>query len=143
MSDSSQTTAAEQSAATAPGAGAAPTEGTALAEGAEVSPRAAAKTRPGARTLSGAVVSDRMDKTITVRVERSVKHPVYGKILRRRSKIHAHDEHNECRVGDLVTIVETRPISKIKSWRLQSLDVKATSGDPDVESEAPATEETA
>ena len=92
--------------------------------------------RPGARTLSGAVVSDRMDKTVTVLVERSVKHPVYGKILRRRSKIHAHDEHNECRVGDLVTIVETRPISKIKSWRLQSLDSRAVS-------EAPAGEESA
>ena len=70
------------------------------------------------RTLSGAVISDRMDKTITVLVERSVKHPIYGKVMRRRSKIHAHDEHNRCRIGDAVTIVETRPISKLKSWRL-------------------------
>ena len=83
--------------------------------------------RSGARVLSGAVVSDRMDKTVTVLVERSVKHPVYGKILRRRSKVHAHDEHNECRMGDLVTIVETRPISKLKSWRLQSIDRRTAS----------------
>lgn len=74
------------------------------------------------RTLSGAVVSDRMDKTVTVLVERSVKHPIYGKIMRRRSRIHAHDERNECRVGDLVTIVETRPISKLKSWRVQRVE---------------------
>ena len=72
------------------------------------------------RTLAGTVVSDRMDKTIAVQVERSVKHPVYGKIIRRKSKIHAHDERNECKVGDFVTIVESRPISKRKSWRLQS-----------------------
>ena len=104
-----------------------------------------AKTRPGARTLSGAVVSDRMDKTITVLVERSVKHPVYGKILRRRSKIHAHDEHNECQVGDLVTIVETRPISKLKSWRLLVRGVTASGAprrDDGSASDAPAGEET-
>lgn len=76
------------------------------------------------RTLSGAVISDRMDKTITVLVERSVKHPIYGKIIRRRSKIHAHDEHNECRVGDQVTVVETRPISKLKAWRLERVENK-------------------
>ena len=84
-------------------------------------PAASAK-RTNPRTLAGTVVSDRMDKTITVMVERSVKHPVYGKIIRRKSKIHAHDEHNECKVGDFVTIVESRPISKRKSWRLRSND---------------------
>lgn len=81
--------------------------------------RAESSGRTNPRTLSGTVVSDRMDKTISVLVERSVKHPVYGKIVRRKSKIHAHDEHNECKVGDFVTIVESRPISKRKSWRLQ------------------------
>ena len=78
--------------------------------------------RRNPRTLAGTVVSDRMDKTISVMVERSVKHPVYGKIIRRKSRIHAHDERNECKVGDFVTIVESRPISKRKSWRLQSVD---------------------
>ena len=105
------------------------------------------KTQPGTRTLTGSVVSDRRDKTITVLVERSVKHPVYGKILRRRSKIHAHDEHNECRVGDKVTIVETRPISKQKSWRLlarsaTSRRVDESGGaEPTAADEAPATDE--
>ncbi|MCY3821942.1 MAG: 30S ribosomal protein S17 [Gammaproteobacteria bacterium] len=74
--------------------------------------------------MSGTVVSDRMDKTISVLVERSVKHPVYGKIVRRKSRIHAHDEHNECKVGDFVTIVESRPISKRKSWRLRGNDTR-------------------
>ena len=78
--------------------------------------------RKNPRTLAGTVVSDRMDKTIAVQVERSVKHPIYGKIIRRKSKIHAHDERNECKVGDFVTIVESRPISKRKSWRLQSVN---------------------
>ena len=81
-------------------------------------------TRKNPRTLAGTVVSDRMDKTIAVMVERSVKHPVYGKIIRRKSKIHAHDEHNACKVGDFVTIVESRPISKRKSWRLQSIGTR-------------------
>lgn len=94
------------------------------------------KTQPGTRTLSGSVVSDRRDKTITVLVERSVKHPVYGKILRRRSKIHAHDEHNECRVGDKVTIVETRPISKQKSWRLLARGATASGGVEEAAEEA-------
>ena len=95
------------------------------------------RTEPGTRTLSGSVISDRRDKTITVLVERSVKHPVYGKILRRRSKIHAHDEHNECRVGDHVTIVETRPISKQKSWRLLARGATALPGTDDALDEAP------
>ncbi|KJS06789.1 MAG: 30S ribosomal protein S17 [Gammaproteobacteria bacterium BRH_c0] len=71
-----------------------------------------------ARTLSGRVVSDKMDKTITVLIERRVKHPVYGKIVSRSTKIKAHDENNQCRIGDLVSIEETRPISKSKAWAL-------------------------
>jgi small subunit ribosomal protein S17 len=77
------------------------------------------------RTASGTVVSDKMDKTITVLVERRVKHPLYGKYIRRSKKIHAHDENNDCNEGDLVTITETRPISKSKSWKLASVDRKA------------------
>ena len=73
-------------------------------------------------TLSGRVVSDKMDKTVTVVVERRVKHPLYGKILNKSSKIHAHDEKNECRIGDVVTIIETRPLSKTKSWALVKID---------------------
>ncbi len=71
-----------------------------------------------ARTLSGKVVSDKMDKTITVMIERRVKHPVYGKIISRTTKIKAHDENNVCNLGDVVTIKETRPISRSKSWTL-------------------------
>jgi small subunit ribosomal protein S17 len=77
------------------------------------------------RTVTGTVVSDRMDKTITVLIERKVQHPVYGKIIRRSSKLHAHDENNECRVGDLVTVVECRPLSKTKTWMLKSIDERA------------------
>lgn len=83
-----------------------------------------ASRRSNPRTLAGTVVSDRMDKTIGVLVERSVKHPVYGKIVRRKSKIHAHDENNACKVGDFVVIVESRPISKRKSWRLQRIGTR-------------------
>ncbi len=83
--------------------------------------------RPGGRSVSGRVVSDRMDKTITVLVERRVKHPVYGKIVKRSSRIKAHDANNECRMGDEVTIREVRPISKTKSWRLVSVDERAGS----------------
>lgn len=70
------------------------------------------------RTITGRVVSDKMDKTITVLVERRVPHPIYRKYVRRSTKIHAHDEANECREGDLVTIEQSRPLSKTKSWRL-------------------------
>jgi small subunit ribosomal protein S17 len=70
------------------------------------------------RTVTGKVVSNKMDKTITVLVERRVKHPVYGKYITRSSKIHAHDESNQCGIGDTVTVGETRPISKSKSWKL-------------------------
>ena len=78
------------------------------------------------RAVSGVVVSDRMSKSITVKIERRVKHPVYGKFVRKSSKIHAHDEKNECQVGDTVTVVECRPISKTKTWTLQSIDVRST-----------------
>ena len=71
-----------------------------------------------ARTLSGRVSSDKMNKTITVVVDRLVRHPVYGKYIRRSTKLHAHDEHNECRQGDLVMIQQCRPLAKTKSWRL-------------------------
>ncbi len=79
-----------------------------------------------ARTLNGTVVSNKMDKTITVQVERRVKHPIYGKYMKRTNKIHAHDPDNVCREGDQVTIEETRPISKSKAWKLSSVDRKAT-----------------
>ena len=77
------------------------------------------------RTLTGRVVSDKMDKTVVVLVERKVKHPLYGKYVRRRSKVSAHDENNECGMGDLVTVCECRPISKTKAWRLEKIDVRA------------------
>ena len=73
------------------------------------------------RTASGTVVSNKMNKTITVLVERRVKHPIYGKYIRRSKKIHAHDENNEAQVGDLVRIMETRPLSKTKRWRLAKI----------------------
>ena len=71
-----------------------------------------------ARTLTGRVSSDKMDKTITVVIERLVRHPVYGKYMRRSTKLHAHDESNECRTGDLVMIEQCRPLAKTKAWRL-------------------------
>jgi len=82
-------------------------------------------TKKVTRTATGTVVSNRMDKTITVLVERRVQHPVYGKIIRRSSKIHAHDEENACGIGDTVTVSECRPLSKTKTWMLQSIDEKA------------------
>ena len=78
-----------------------------------------------ARTLQGRVVSDKMDKTITVLIERRVKHPVYGKYITRSSKIHAHDEDNQCKAGDVVTVCETRPLSKSKSWTLLRVEETA------------------
>ena len=71
-----------------------------------------------ARTLTGRVSSDKMDKTITVVIERLVRHPLYGKYLRRSTKLHAHDESNECRTGDLGMIEQCRPLAKTKAWRL-------------------------
>jgi len=70
------------------------------------------------RTVTGRVVSDKMDKTITVLVERKVAHPIYGKYVKRSTKLHAHDESNDCKMGDTVSIEECRPLSKNKSWRL-------------------------
>ena len=77
------------------------------------------------RTLTGQVVSDGMDKTITVLVERRVKHPLYKKYIRRTSRLHAHDEGNECKVGDVVSIAPCRPLSKTKSWRLHEVIERA------------------
>ena len=71
-----------------------------------------------ARTLTGTVVSSKMDKTISVEVERLIKHPTYGKYVRRTTKLLAHDENNECREGDTVAISECRPLSRHKAWRL-------------------------
>jgi len=78
------------------------------------------------RTLQGRVVSDRMDKTITVMIERQVKHPLYGKFIRRSTKVHAHDDTNVCDIGDLVIIEQCRPLSKNKSWRLVKVLEKAS-----------------
>jgi len=81
----------------------------------------------GVRTVTGKVVSDRMNKTVTVLVERRVKHPIYGKYITRSSKLHAHDENNECRIGDVVTIFETRPVSKTKAWKLLRVEERVAS----------------
>ena len=78
------------------------------------------------RTATGKVVSNAMDKSIVVLVERRVKHPVYGKIVKRSTRIAAHDANNECLPGDEVTIREVRPISRTKSWALVSVDKRAT-----------------
>jgi small subunit ribosomal protein S17 len=78
-----------------------------------------AETGKLSRTLVGRVVSNKMDKTVTVRVERRVKHPVYGKYVVRTTKYHAHDETNQVNEGDLVEISETRPISKTKTWTVR------------------------
>jgi len=77
------------------------------------------------RTLEGRVVSSAMDKTVTVLIERRVKHPLYGKFMRRSTKIHAHDEANSCGEGDLVRVEQCRPLSKTKSWRLLEILEKA------------------
>jgi small subunit ribosomal protein S17 len=79
------------------------------------------------RTLSGRVVSDKMDKTVTVLVERKVKHPLISKVVRRSNKFHAHDENNECKEGDLVVIEESRPLSKTKTWKVSKVVEKARS----------------
>jgi small subunit ribosomal protein S17 len=73
---------------------------------------------PGQRTITGKVISNKMHKTIVVQIERKVKHPLYGKYVRRFSKMYAHDEENTCQTGDVVTIQQTRPISKMKRWKL-------------------------
>ena len=76
------------------------------------------------RTETGLVVSSSRDKTITVKIERKVRHPLYKKILRRSTKLHAHDQDNQCEEGDLVTVKECKPLSKTKSWSLVSIDKK-------------------
>lgn len=78
------------------------------------------------RTVTGRVTSSKMDKTITVMVERKVKHPVYGKYIKRSTKLHAHDASNECNEGDLVTVVACRPLSKSKKWMLENIVERAT-----------------
>lgn len=82
-------------------------------------------TRNLRKTRVGRVVSDKMDKTVVVAIEDNVKHPTYGKIIKRTTKIHAHDENNECGIGDRVEVMETRPLSKTKRWRLVSIIEKA------------------
>ncbi|MDB5231743.1 MAG: ribosomal protein S17p [Chitinophagaceae bacterium] len=77
------------------------------------------------KTRIGVVTSDKMDKTVTVAVERKVKHPIYGKFVKKTTKFHAHDEKNECGIGDTVKIMETRPLSKTKRWRLVEVIEKA------------------
>lgn len=78
------------------------------------------------RTATGKVVSNKMDKTITVLIERREKHPVYGKYITRSSKLHAHDESNQCQIGDVVTVSETRPYSKTKTWKLDRIEESAS-----------------
>lgn len=77
------------------------------------------------RSLNGRVVSDKMDKTVTVLVERKVKHPLIGKVVVKSNKFHAHDEENTCKEGDLVTITESRPLSKTKTWVVSKVNTKA------------------
>ena len=77
------------------------------------------------RIQTGSVVSDRMDKSAVVLIERKVKHPIYGKFVKKSTKLHIHDENNECGVGDTVQITECRPISKTKSWKLVKVVEKA------------------
>ncbi len=79
------------------------------------------------RTQQGRVISDKMDKSIVVSIERMVKHPIYGKFVKRTTKLHAHDENNECGLGDTVEIRECRPLSKMKSWTLVNIVEKAKS----------------
>jgi small subunit ribosomal protein S17 len=77
------------------------------------------------KTRVGMVVSSKMDKTVVIAIEDNVKHPVYGKIIKHTLKVHAHDENNECGVGDRVAIMETRPLSKTKRWRVTEIIEKA------------------
>ena len=85
-----------------------------------------ATTEKRTRQVQGRIVSDKMDKTITVLVERRVKHPVYGKYITRSSKVHAHDEDNTAGIGDTVLVAESRPLSKTKTWALVEVVEKAT-----------------
>lgn len=78
-------------------------------------------TELNSRTLQGKVISNKMDKSITVAIERQVKHPIYGKFIKRTTKLHVHDETNQCKEGDVVIIRECRPLSKTKSWTLVAI----------------------
>lgn len=82
--------------------------------------------QPSNRTLSGRVISNKMNKTITVLVERRVQHPIYGKFITRSTKVHAHDEDNQCQIGDRVTVQQSRPLSKTKAWRLLNIIERAS-----------------
>lgn len=84
-----------------------------------------AESRGNRKTRTGVVVSDKMDKTIVVEIRTRVKHPLYGKIMNRTNKLKAHDENNECGIGDTVRVMETRPLSKDKRWRLIEIVEKA------------------
>ena len=77
------------------------------------------------KTRTGLVVSDKMDKTVVVAIKDNVRHPLYGKIIKRTVKIHAHDENNQCGIGDTVSVMETRPLSKTKRWRVVEIIEKA------------------
>lgn len=79
------------------------------------------------RTQTGSVISDKMNKTVIVLIERKVKHPLYGKFVKKSTKLHVHDENNECNIGDTVQITECRPLSKTKSWTLVKVVEKASS----------------
>lgn len=81
------------------------------------------------RVLTGVVTSDKADKTITVQIERKVKHPLYGKIIKRSTKVHAHDEGNTATIGDIVTVQECRPLSKSKTWMLVETGVVAATAE--------------
>ena len=81
---------------------------------------------PSNRTLQGRVISSRMDKTVSVRIEHQVKHPLYEKYIRRSTKVHAHDGENACGMGDLVMVEQCKPISKTKSWRLVKVIEKSS-----------------
>ena len=82
-------------------------------------------TQKSQRTIEGRVVSNKMQKTVTVLLERQVQHPLYGKIVRRSTKVHAHDETGECKEGDVVRIAECRPLSKTKNWRVVKVVTRA------------------
>jgi len=84
------------------------------------------------RQLTGVVISDKADKTITVKIERKVKHPTYSKIMKRSTKVHAHDEENLAKIGDVVTVQECRPYSKSKTWKLLQ-DGQSTITEPEIQ----------
>ncbi|MYE24527.1 MAG: 30S ribosomal protein S17 [Gammaproteobacteria bacterium] len=110
-----------------------------LQEGAVAAPPPkGAPEAPFRRSLVGVVTSNKADKTITVRIERRVKHPIYGKFIRRSTRLHAHDEANSANEGDLVTIVQSRPISKTKSWALDSIVERAAPEGPSAAVDEPS-----